>query len=114
MLLRVSDMACARGGVPVLEGLSFDLDAGQALVLRGPNGIGKTTLLRTLAGLQPVLRGTVEVRDGAKVLHECLILCAALDGVEVTYEYKRLQRADGKQPLDFVQAEDAPVAFLTR
>jgi heme exporter protein A len=53
MLLRVTDLACTRGGVPVLEGVSFALDPGEVLVLRGPNGSGKTTLLRTLAGLQP-------------------------------------------------------------
>lgn len=58
-MLSVCDLACARGGVPVLQGVSFDLAAGAALVLRGPNGAGKTTLLRTLAGLQPPLRGTV-------------------------------------------------------
>lgn len=51
----------ARGGVPVLQDLSFDLSPGQALVLRGPNGIGKTTLLRTVAGLQPVISGQIEV-----------------------------------------------------
>ena len=59
-LLRVSDLACARGGLTVLEGVTFDLRAGQALVLRGPNGSGKTTLLRTLAGLQPAVSGTLE------------------------------------------------------
>ncbi|SHE55441.1 heme exporter protein A [Ruegeria intermedia] len=60
MTLTVTDLAIARGGVPVLEGLSFALPAGKALILRGPNGIGKTTLLRTLAGLQPPLSGRIE------------------------------------------------------
>ena len=46
MILHADDLTLARGGVPVLTGLSFDLDAGQALILRGPNGAGKTTLLR--------------------------------------------------------------------
>ena len=59
MDLIVSDLTVARGGVPVLEGVSFVLTSGKALVLRGPNGAGKTTLLRTVAGLQPPLAGTV-------------------------------------------------------
>ncbi len=63
MTLIVTDLAITRGGVPVLEGLSFSLSAGKALILRGPNGIGKTTLLRTLAGLQPPLAGHIEGAD---------------------------------------------------
>jgi heme exporter protein A len=59
MELVVSDLAVMRGGAVVLAGVSFCLAAGQALVLRGPNGIGKTTLLRTLAGLQPPHAGTI-------------------------------------------------------
>lgn len=44
----------------LLQGLDFTVKPGAALVLRGPNGIGKTSLLRTLAGLQPAVRGSVE------------------------------------------------------
>jgi heme exporter protein A len=61
MELVVTDLAVARGGLVVLAGVSFRLAAGGALVLRGPNGVGKTTLLRTLAGLQPAVAGTISV-----------------------------------------------------
>ncbi|MFZ3583843.1 heme ABC exporter ATP-binding protein CcmA [Loktanella sp. DJP18] len=63
-MLQVRDLRCARGGVPVLEGVSFDVRPGEALILRGPNGVGKTTVLRTLAGLQPPLAGSVAYPDG--------------------------------------------------
>jgi heme exporter protein A len=59
MELVVSDLDVARGGAVILRGIGFRLGAGQGLILRGPNGIGKTTLLRTLAGLQPAVSGTM-------------------------------------------------------
>ncbi|MFZ5964643.1 heme ABC exporter ATP-binding protein CcmA [Thalassococcus sp. BH17M4-6] len=63
MTLRVTDLDVTRGGVPVLDAVSFALEPGHALVLRGPNGAGKTTLLRTVAGLQPAAAGQI---DGAE------------------------------------------------
>lgn len=60
MELVVRDLAVARGGVAVLAGVSFRLAAGRALVLTGPNGLGKTTLLRCIAGLQPPLAGRID------------------------------------------------------
>jgi len=49
--LVAADLACRRGERLVFAGLSFRLPAGGALVLRGANGSGKTSLLRLLAGL---------------------------------------------------------------
>jgi len=63
MTLRVNELAVARGGVPVLSGVSFGVAPGTALILRGPNGAGKTTLLRTIAGLQPALSGQIDGAD---------------------------------------------------
>ena len=59
MVLSVSSLTVSRAGRPVLSDLSFDLMAGQALRLQGRNGVGKTTLLRCLAGLQPALAGRI-------------------------------------------------------
>ncbi len=69
MDMQVTDLAVARGGVTVLEGVAFTLSGGQVLVLRGPNGIGKTTLLRTLAGLQPAVAGRVVAGEVAYAGH---------------------------------------------
>lgn len=63
MTLSVNDLCVARGGVPVLSGVSFELAPCEALILRGPNGAGKTTLLRTVAGLQLPLSGTISGAD---------------------------------------------------
>lgn len=63
MHLAVQDLGVARGGVAVLEGLTFRVEAGTSLILRGPNGIGKTTLLRTIAGLQPPLNGSIDAPE---------------------------------------------------
>ena len=59
-LLTACSLACLRGGRLVFAGLSFQLDAGDALVLTGPNGSGKSSLLRLVAGLVPPFSGTLD------------------------------------------------------
>ncbi len=63
MVLTVTDLEISRGGRAVLEGVHFTLLPGAALILRGPNGVGKTTLLRTVAGLQPASGGHISGAD---------------------------------------------------
>ena len=58
-MLHVSNLSVARGGMTLLSGVDFALDAGQILVLRGANGLGKTSLLRCIAGLQNQVEGQI-------------------------------------------------------
>ena len=60
MAISVKSLSVSRGGINLLEGLNIELNGGQAGILHGPNGVGKTTLLRALAGLQPIESGKIE------------------------------------------------------
>ncbi len=51
MTFQVKNLSITRASRPVISGLSFTVGAGQALIVRGPNGVGKSTLLRGLVGL---------------------------------------------------------------
>ena len=59
-LLTVEGLTADRGGRRILDDVSFSVArAGEILGVIGPNGAGKTTLFECVAGLQPVMRGTV-------------------------------------------------------
>jgi len=60
LAISAKSLSVSRGGINLLEGLNIELNSGQAGILHGPNGVGKTTLLRALAGLQPIESGKIE------------------------------------------------------
>lgn len=68
-MLATQNLGCALGKYPILNGVDLEVPEGEMLALVGPNGTGKSTLLRTLAGLLPIPSGRVLVagRDLVKL-----------------------------------------------
>jgi heme exporter protein A len=64
MRLSGRGVRCVRGGREVLSGLDFEVSAGQALAVTGPNGSGKTSLLRIVAGLLALAGGSIDLDGG--------------------------------------------------
>src|SRR3954464_14281309 len=68
MRLFGSQIDCVRGGREVFCGLDFDAASGQALAVVGPNGSGKTSLLRLIAGLLVPAGGSIALEGGTAEL----------------------------------------------
>src|SRR4030095_66668 len=83
MLLRAIDLDARYGRIPILNGIQLQVAAGEFVGVLGHNGMGKTTLLRTLMGFVPAQRGRI-----------------VFDDVDVTREppYARARRGLGYVP----------------
>jgi len=64
MQLRAEELACNRGGRSVFQGLNFSLASGEAMVVTGRNGAGKSSLLRVIAGLVRIAAGRLTLDGG--------------------------------------------------
>jgi heme exporter protein A len=64
MRLSGRGVRCVRGGREVFSGLDFAISAGEALAVTGPNGSGKTSLLRLIAGLLTAAGGSIDLEGG--------------------------------------------------
>ncbi|GLI96886.1 heme ABC exporter ATP-binding protein CcmA [Sphingobium sp. BS19] len=117
--LSLSNVACLRGGRMLLTGVTVALGPGDSAVLRGPNGTGKSSLIRAVAGLLPVFSGTISHEgtmalsdeslslDTQATLARALAFWAKIDGVD--------ERAvhDALAALDMTRLTDVPVRMLS-
>ena len=113
--LAASELACRRGERLLFAGLSLELAGGQALHVTGPNGTGKTSLIRIVAGLLRPFAGSVE-RTGAPGLVDER---PALDpNAPLGQALAFWQRLDGPADaqlarLGLADLLDVPVAYLS-
>jgi heme exporter protein A len=117
--LAIEGLACRRGGRMLFAGLDFALRAGQSGLVGGPNGIGKSSLIRIVAGLLLPFAGRV-VREGGvaltdetaaldreRTLRDALAFWARIDGAE-------LDRVDeALADLGMAHLRDVPVRILS-
>ncbi|MDO4554929.1 MAG: ABC transporter ATP-binding protein [Lachnospiraceae bacterium] len=61
--MKITNLSCGYGTKTVLKDVSFFLNPGEIFCILGPDGIGKTTLFKTLLGLLPPVSGNILIHD---------------------------------------------------
>ena len=118
-LLRLEKVACIRGDRLLFENLSLGLKRGDALWLRGPNGVGKSSLIRLAAGLLRPAAGTVERRERIALIDEASALDTELPLRRALDFWARVDTVDGHavdRAMDAMALNnlaDVPVAMLS-
>ncbi|MEO9499052.1 MAG: heme ABC exporter ATP-binding protein CcmA [Parasphingorhabdus sp.] len=101
--LTATSLSCVRGGKMLFRNLDFALEPGQAGLLTGPNGVGKSSLLRLIAGLLPAFSGEIQLPGSVALCDDQLALDAQLPLEQAMQFWARL---DGKT------AEDTQSALI--
>lgn len=113
--LTVQDIACRRGDRLLFRGVSFALESGAALQLAGANGIGKSSMIRILAGLMPAFSGTVTRQGAAALLDERPALDPQLPLASALAFWQRLDGPDDNQAarIGLTELMEVPVRYLS-
>lgn len=116
--LIADDLACRRGYRLLFRAVSFGLSAGDALHITGANGIGKSSLIRVLAGLMRPFAGSVSIAGAAGLLDERPALDPFLPLGQALAFWAGLDAADTSETINaadlgIADLMDVPVRFLS-
>lgn len=117
--LSCQGLACVRGGRVLFRGVSLSLAPGQALHVTGPNGLGKSSLIRVLAGLLPAYAGTVSVAGRMALADERAALDLGQPLARALAHWCQLDGADlaaipgALAAVDLAHLADVPVRFFS-
>jgi heme exporter protein A len=109
-------VALVRGGRLLFEGLSLRLEPGGAAVVTGPNGVGKSSLMRVAAGLLRAPAGEVQRAGRAALADESAALDERLTLGRALGFWARLDDANaaaGMEPMGIAHLADVPVRMLS-
>lgn len=113
--LTARDLACRRGERVLFRGLSLALQAGEALQIAGANGIGKSSLIRILAGLLPPSAGSLDFAGTIGLIDERPALDPQLPLGRALAFWQRLDGAadNAADRLGLTHLLDVPVRYLS-
>ena len=113
--ITATDLACRRGDRVLFRGLTLRLESGEACHVTGPNGVGKSSLLRIVAGLLPAFAGTVAVQGPIGLIDERPALDPHLPLGKALAFWQRLDGgADtSAERLGLANLLDVPVRYLS-
>lgn len=111
-LIRFNSVQFSHGGPPLLDNLSFSVEAGEHIGLLGRNGVGKSTLLQLIAGELHADNGTIEIENGCKVAR---LIQDVPDGADETV-YQMVEKGfeDGPDRPEDWEIEQATLKILSR
>ena len=128
MQIKADNLACSRGGREVFADLNFSLSGGEALVVTGRNGAGKSSLLRMIAGLVHIAGGRLELDGGEAdasigeqshyVGHQDSVKPSLTVGENLKFWAQYLGAVEGTidpalQAVDLAPLADLPAAYLS-
>jgi len=114
--LKLEGLSCARGGRTLFAEIEIALDSGESLVVRGPNGVGKSSLLRVIAGLLPISAGRVVAQGRMALADRTLALDAHAPLGEALHFWAQLDGGDaaiGLAAMALSPFADVPVRMLS-
>jgi heme exporter protein A len=117
--LSIEQLTIVRGNRMVLRGFSCSAGPGEIIWIKGANGVGKSTLLRSICGLLPSITGTCAVRGKIALIDESIALDPDQTPDEALRFWARFDNNNGEvresalEAFDLIPLADIPIRILS-